>query len=47
MSCALAIGAVIGAIQLLPFLEAVEEFSGVRRNLAGTLAPVHLDASMR
>ena len=47
LAAALAIGAVIGAIQILPFLEALEESSlAVRRNLAGTLAPVHLDASM-
>ena len=37
----------LGAIQILPFLEALGMSSlARRRDLAGTLAPVHMDASM-
>ncbi len=47
LAVAVGVGAVLGAIQILPFLEALEESSlAGRRELAGTLAPVYLDASM-
>ena len=47
LAAAVGVGVLLGAIQILPFLEALGISSlARRRDLAGTLAPVHMDASM-